>query len=50
MFEYSKSTNLLNTKVAKVIKYQPHGRSNHLLSVKIIKINKEKGPSDIKLF
>ena len=34
---------------ANIIKYQPHGRSDHLLSVKSIKINKEKGSSDIKL-
>ena len=42
--------NLLNTNVAKIIKHQLHWGSNHLLSVKSIKINKEKGSSDIKLF
>ena len=42
--------NLLNTKFAKIIKYQPHGGSNHLLSVKSIKIEKERGVRPIKLF
>ena len=35
--------NLVNIRVAGIIKYQPHGGSNHLLSVKSIKIEKEKG-------
>ena len=42
--------NLVNTRVAVIIKYQLHGRSNHLLSVKRIKINKEKRASHIKRF
>ena len=42
--------NLENTRVAGIIKYQLHGRSNHLLSVKRIKINKEKRASHIKRF
>ena len=42
--------NLVNTRVAGIIKYQLHARSNHLLSVKRIKINKEKRASQIKLF
>ena len=33
---------LENTKVAKIFKYQPHGGSDHLLSVQSIKIEKEK--------
>ena len=33
--------NLVNAKVAKVIKYQPHGGSNHLLSVKKNKCRKK---------
>ena len=39
MLEYFK---LVNTKVAEIIKYQSHGGSNHLLSIKSIKIEKEK--------
>ena len=42
--------NPVNTRVAKIIKYQPHGGSNHVLSVKSSKIEKEKGPCNIKLF
>ena len=48
-----KIPNIVNTKVAKIIKYQSHRGSNHLLSVKRTKINKEKeekGASHIKLF
>ena len=41
--------NIVNTRVAKIIKYQPHGGSNHL-SVKSIKIEKERGAGHIKLF
>ena len=33
--------NLVNTRVAEIIKYLPHGGSNHLLSVKSIKIEKK---------
>ena len=33
--------NLVNAKVAKVIKYQPHGGSNHLLSIKKNKCRKK---------
>ena len=36
--------------VAEVIKYQPDVGSNHLLSVRSIKIEKEKGAFHIKLF
>ena len=42
--------NLLNAKVAKIIKYQPHRGSNYLLSAKRIKTEKEKGAYLIKLF
>ena len=42
-------SNLVNTKVNELIIHQPHGRSNHILSVKSIKIEKEKGPYHIKL-
>ena len=42
--------NVINIKVAQFIKQQPHGVSNHLLSVKSIKIEKEKGACHIKLF
>ena len=41
--EYLNISNLKSTKVAKIIKYQPHRGSNHLLSVKSIKIEKKKG-------
>ena len=34
--------NLVNTRITEIIKYQLHGGSNHLLSVKRIKIKKEK--------
>ena len=43
-------TNLVNTKVAKFIKYQSHEGSNHLLSAKSIKIEKERSDCHIKLF
>ena len=43
-------SNLVNTKVAKLIKYQPLRGSNHLLSVENIKIDKERGVYHIKLF
>ena len=43
-------SNLGNPTVARIVKYQPHGRSNHLLSVKSIKIEKERGSCHIKLF
>ena len=46
MFEYCK---FRNNKIAKVIKYQPQGKSNYL-SAKRIKIKKEKGACRIKLF
>ena len=36
--------------VAEIIKYQPHWGSNHFLSVKSIKIEKERGICRIKLF
>ena len=36
--------NLVNTRVAEIIKYLPHGGSNHLLSVKSIKIEKKEVP------
>ena len=42
--------NVINIKVAEFIKEQPHGVSDHLLSVKSIKIEKEKGACHIKLF
>ena len=42
--------NLVNTKLAKIIKYQSHGGSNDLLSAKRIKIEEEKGACHIKLF
>ena len=32
------------------MKYQPHGGSNHLLSVETIKIEKEREVGHIKLF
>ena len=35
--------------VAEIIKYQPHRGSNHLLSVKSIKIGKERIVCHIKL-
>ena len=38
-----KIPNIVNTKVAKIIKYQSHRGSNHLFSAKSIKIGKEKG-------
>ena len=47
--ECSNIANLVNTRVAEVIKYQPHGGSNHL-SVKSINIEKERGVCHIKLF
>ena len=43
-------TNLVNTRVAEMIRYQSHGESNCLLSVKSIKIEKERGACHIKLF
>ena len=43
-------SNLVITKVAKFIKYQPNGGSNHLSSVENIKIEKERGVCQIKLF
>ena len=43
-------SNLLTTEAAKFIKYRPHGGSNHLLSVKSIKIEKESGHCLVKLF
>ena len=43
-------SNLVITKVAKFIKYQPNGGSNHLSSVENIKIEKERGVYQIKLF
>ena len=43
-------SNLGNTTVARIVKYQPHGGSNHLLSVKSIEIEKERGACHIKLF
>ena len=42
--------NLVNTQVAEIIKYQPHGVPNHLWSVKRIKKEKEKGACHIKPF
>ena len=42
MFQYCKW-------VAEVIKYQPHGGSNHLF-IKSTKIEKERGAGHIKLF
>ena len=42
--------NLVNIRVAEIIKYQSHRGSNHLLSVKNIKIEKGKGACHIKLF
>ena len=42
--------NLVNTRVTEMIKNQPHGGSNYLLSVKSIKIDKERGAGHIKLF
>ena len=42
--------NLVNIRVAKIIKYQPNKGSNHVLSVKSIEIEKEKGACHIKLF
>ena len=43
-----KIPNLVNTKVAKIIKYQPHNGTYHLFSAKSFKI--EKGASHVKLF
>ena len=40
---------IVNTKVAAFIKWQSHGGSNHLLSVKSIKIEKVSGGCHIKL-
>ena len=37
-------------RVTEFVKQQPHGWSNQLLSVKSIKIEKEKGACHIKLF
>ena len=48
--ERFKNPNLVITKVAKIIKCQPHRESNRLLSVKSIKKEKEKGACHIKLF
>ena len=42
--------NIINIKVAEFVKEQPHGVSNHLLSFKSIRIEKEKGASHIKFF
>ena len=42
--------NLVNTRVAENIKYQLHEWSNHLLSVKKNKKEKEKGACHINLF
>ena len=42
--------NLVNTRVSEIIKYQPHGGWNHLLSVKNIKIEKVGGACHIKPF
>ena len=41
--EHFNIANLVNTRIAKIIKYQPHEGSNHLLSAKSIKREKEKG-------
>ena len=43
-------SNLVITKVAKFIKYQPNGGSNHLSTVENIQIEKERGACHIKLF
>ena len=43
-------SNLVNANVAKFIKYQPHGGSNHLLFAKNIKIEKERSDCLIKIF
>ena len=43
-------SNVVNTKFAKFIKYQSHGGSNHLLYMESIKIEKERGVRQIKLF
>ena len=40
---------IVNTKVAAFIKWQSHRGSNHLLSVKSIKIEKVRGGCHIKL-
>ena len=42
-------SNLVNTKVAKFIKYRPHGESNHLSPVKSIKIEKERKQEELAL-
>ena len=42
--------NLVNIMVDKIIKYQLNRGSNHVLSVKNIKIEKEKGAFHMKLF
>ena len=42
-------SNLVITNVAKFVKYQPSGVSNHLSFVESIKIEKEKGVCHIKL-
>ena len=39
--EYLNIANLVNTRVAEIIKHQPHEVANHLLSVKTMKIEKE---------
>ena len=50
MFEGLNISNLVNIKVAKFVKYEPHGGSNHLLYVESIKIEKERSVRHIKLF
>ena len=42
--------NLVNTRVVQIINYQSHGGSNHLLSLKSIKTEKERCACRIKLF
>ena len=43
-------SNLVNTKVAEFITCLPHGGQTHLLSVKNVKIEKQKGPPLTKVF
>ena len=43
-------SSLVNAKVAEFTRHQPHGGSNHSLSVKSTKIEKQKGVSHSLLF
>ena len=43
-------SSLVNAKVVEFTRHQPHGGSNHSLSIKSTKIEKQKGVSHILLF